>query len=217
VLRELVPASVCVAAGPLLVAQLTAHERNSIGPVNDCRLREFASGRIYAKRALAMLGVADAELAAGTDRQPLWPEGAVGSISHITDPESGGYFAAAVAPANMVRKIGIDAEFEDRLHPHIWPQVLTKRELSRLTTLASNARRAEALCLWCAKEATIKVVGQPIDPADIDIEHVAEQREFTAKITGRNPIALPKKMIGRIATSQGLVFAIVVILREPSG
>ncbi len=60
--RELLPADVCVAAGPLLDATpLTLCECASVGVVNDDRMREFKNGRLNAKNALAMLGVYDVE------------------------------------------------------------------------------------------------------------------------------------------------------------
>ena len=46
------------------------------------RVQEFAAGRLCARRALAEFGVVDFPVRAARDRQPIWPEFLVGSITH---------------------------------------------------------------------------------------------------------------------------------------
>ena len=99
-LREMLPAGVCVAAGPPIAMSLTAREQASLGPADAKRVREFESGRAYAKRALAMLGMHNVDLPIGPNRAPLWPSGVVGSITHVIDSRYGTYAAAAVARAD---------------------------------------------------------------------------------------------------------------------
>ncbi|MEI8635195.1 hypothetical protein P4S72_30355 [Vibrio sp. PP-XX7] len=44
---------------------------------------EFLAGRLCAKRAMAECGInAETTLGIGEHREPLWPEGVIGSISH---------------------------------------------------------------------------------------------------------------------------------------
>ncbi len=43
------------------------------------RREEFAAGRACARRALQRLGVESGPLLVGENREPLWPEGVVGS------------------------------------------------------------------------------------------------------------------------------------------
>ena len=62
------------------------------------RINEFAAGRACARRALATFGMPGAVLLAAPDRQPLWPTGFVGSITHTA-----GFCAAAVAPRSRWR------------------------------------------------------------------------------------------------------------------
>lgn len=107
------------------------------------RQAEFLAGRLAARAALGAYGAADAELAIGPARQPVWPPGYLGSISH-TDK-----LAVAVAlPSSLLHGIGIDLEHVvnpatlDALHAtvvgenererlaqaalaHGWPMVLT--------------------------------------------------------------------------------------------
>ena len=74
-LREMLSADVCVAAGSALAMTLTARERESLGPADAERVREFESGRAYAKRALATLGMHNVDLPIGPNRAPVWPTG----------------------------------------------------------------------------------------------------------------------------------------------
>lgn len=69
------------------------------------RRSEFATARACARRALATLGVEPRPILRGEKREPLWPEGIVGSLTHCD-----GHRAAAVARASDFRSIGIDAE-----------------------------------------------------------------------------------------------------------
>jgi 4'-phosphopantetheinyl transferase EntD len=74
------------------------------------RRAEFATARWCAHMALGGLGVAPTAILTGPRREPLWPRGIVGSITHCR-----GYHAAAVARATHVRSIGIDAEPDEPL------------------------------------------------------------------------------------------------------
>ncbi|TJZ91994.1 4'-phosphopantetheinyl transferase [Paracoccus gahaiensis] len=69
------------------------------------RLQEFAAGRAAARDALQQAGLAPCSLPTGLDRAPLWPEGAVGSISH-----AGGWAAAVAARRDAWTGIGLDLE-----------------------------------------------------------------------------------------------------------
>lgn len=72
------------------------------------RQAEFLCGRLAAR--LAMSRVADTythcEIAIGPAREPIWPEGLTGSISHCTDMAA----AIAVPAALGLQGIGIDIE-----------------------------------------------------------------------------------------------------------
>ncbi|MES2316836.1 MAG: 4'-phosphopantetheinyl transferase superfamily protein [Pseudomonadota bacterium] len=69
------------------------------------RQAEFLAGRLCARAALSTLGQGALTVGIGTHREPLWPPGVVGSISH------NGSFAAAIAcPAASLAGIGIDIE-----------------------------------------------------------------------------------------------------------
>lgn len=70
------------------------------------RKAEFIAGRYCAQTALAQLdNKLDAVIEIGANREPLWPEGVIGSITHTES-----YASALVAHRNKVRAIGIDSE-----------------------------------------------------------------------------------------------------------
>jgi 4'-phosphopantetheinyl transferase EntD len=73
----------------------------------SCRQAEFSSGRQAAQRALTQLSPALASVLVpiGGDREPLWPQGVLGSITHIS-----GLAGAAVGLSNSWRYLGIDLE-----------------------------------------------------------------------------------------------------------
>lgn len=66
---------------------------------------EFFAGRLCARMILDAYGLERHAVATGKQREPLWPEGLVGSITH-----SGGYAAAVVCVSKEMLGIGIDIE-----------------------------------------------------------------------------------------------------------
>ena len=80
-------------------------ESVAIGHVAEGRYREFTTARDCAQRALTALGRPRAPVLRGPSREPLWPEGVVGSITHCV-----GYRAAALALRRDYLSIGIDVE-----------------------------------------------------------------------------------------------------------
>src|SRR5215469_3703768 len=87
------------------------------------RRAEFATARACAREALRNLGLPPGPILRGAKREPLWPTGVVGSITHCT-----GYRAAAVARANQVLTIGIDAEPHAAIEARVTARVLDDEE-----------------------------------------------------------------------------------------
>lgn len=69
------------------------------------RQAEYFYGRLCARAALLGHGASPGPVGTGPQREPLWPPGFVGSITH-----SGGAAAAIVLPASEYRGVGIDIE-----------------------------------------------------------------------------------------------------------
>lgn len=112
------------------------------------RLREFAAGRQCAHRALEELGIRDFPLLMAVDRQPLWPDGVVGSITHTS-----GYCAAVVAERTRLCALGLDAELAGAVREELWPIICGESELVELARLAPSEQARTATLLFSAKEA----------------------------------------------------------------
>jgi enterobactin synthetase component D len=69
------------------------------------RQAEFFFGRWAAKAALHDIGAVPSDVGIGRDREPSWPAGVAGSITH-----SSVFAAVAVSPRGEVNGIGIDIE-----------------------------------------------------------------------------------------------------------
>lgn len=153
-LRGLLPPSIAVVEARTDVGEecLFAEERSLIAGAVETRRREFATARWCAHRALAELGQPAVPVLRGQHREPLWPDGIVGSVTHCA-----GYRAAAVAPASDVTAVGIDAEPNDELPPQVLEMVTVEEEremLGRLSKPGSDV--AWGRLLFSAKEAVFK-------------------------------------------------------------
>ena len=69
------------------------------------RQAEFLAGRFMAKLALSKLGFSEGNVAIGHHRQPVWPDGAIGSISH-----SASMAVCVAATSQHLQGIGVDIE-----------------------------------------------------------------------------------------------------------
>jgi 4'-phosphopantetheinyl transferase EntD len=91
--------------GSYPVGALLPEEEIALGDVSASRRQEFALGRLCARQAMQKLGLAPLPILPGPNREPLWPPGISGSITHCD-----GYAAAAVTRKTDICSIGIDAE-----------------------------------------------------------------------------------------------------------
>ncbi|TFG96118.1 MAG: 4'-phosphopantetheinyl transferase superfamily protein, partial [Myxococcales bacterium] len=107
-------------------------------------------GRHCAREALRALGEDPVAVPRREDRQPLWPPGIVGSISHAS-----GYCAAVVARASTCLGLGFDVEEWGRMRPELWRRIATPPEIEWLRAQTGKAERWATL-LFSAKEAFYK-------------------------------------------------------------
>jgi 4'-phosphopantetheinyl transferase EntD len=152
-LRDLFPATaltaeLCGAGDP---STLLPAEAQCVARAVAKRQQEFAAGRACARLLLAQLGVVDFALLMAPDRQPLWPTGLVGSITHAEH-----FCAVVVAERMYVSAIGIDSEISGSVTPELWMRICTPAERAWLETLEIADRCAAATLLFSAKEAFYK-------------------------------------------------------------
>lgn len=108
--------------------------------------------RSCARRALARLGYPAQPLVPGPQREPVWPPGLVGSLTHCD-----GYRAAAVARAADLASLGIDAEVHEPLPEGVRDLVTVADEQRMLRELLDERPDiAWDRILFSAKESVYK-------------------------------------------------------------
>ncbi len=117
------------------------------------RRRDFQAGRTCARRALGIIGVENAAIPVGERRQPIWPSGYTGSITHTK-----GYCAATVAKLTDCQNIGIDAELNTPLNSQVVPTILRKTEQMHIHDLEKthNSHLNLDKVIFSAKESIYK-------------------------------------------------------------
>lgn len=133
------------------------------------RAQEFAAGRACARRLLAEFGIVDFPVKVAADRQPLWPEGLVGSITHTS-----GFCAAVVARKQSLSAVGIDSEVAGSVKAELWRGICTPSEIAWLRSLPQGEQTAAATLIFSAKEAFYKcqypLVGERLNFNDATVE-----------------------------------------------
>lgn len=134
-------------------AELFEQELAAVARAVPRRRAEYRTVRYCARVALGELGVAPAPILSGPHREPLWPAGVVGSLTHCD-----GYRAAAVALREAVLGVGVDAEPHQALPDGVLGRVAYGPEPGWLAELAARAPGTHwDRLLFCAKEAVYKV------------------------------------------------------------
>jgi 4'-phosphopantetheinyl transferase EntD len=221
VIGTLVPAGVVVAdatgslPGEALLPEEEALVANAVGK----RRAEFTTVRTCARIALSELGVAPAPLLSGPKRQPLWPAGIVGSITHCD-----GYRAVAVARATDVVSIGIDAEPHAALPDGILDRVSVPAERAHLRDLPPGVHWDRLL--FSAKESVYKtwfpLAGRWLGFEEAAVEFAPgpdpERGAFTARllVTDRPTVAgaVLTTLPGRYAVGGGLLVTAIALIPE---
>src|SRR5271163_3067971 len=106
-------------------------EEGLVANAVERRRREFVTARRCAREALVKLGHAPVPIRPGPNREPQWPAGLVGSITHTT-----GFRAAAVAPRSVLASVGIDTEQDHPLPDGVEEAVTVRGEPEMLAALA---------------------------------------------------------------------------------
>jgi 4'-phosphopantetheinyl transferase EntD len=201
--------------------ELRPAEAEDVARAVPKRIAEFAAGRACARAALAEFGVREFALRAAPDRQPLWPAGFIGSITHTT-----GFCAAAVAPRASILAIGLDTEIVGAPTQDIWPTISRSEELAWVRSLPAGEQPAAVTLLFAAKEAVYKcqypLVGEWLDFHDLRVE-AGGWGESTGGTFAASPtrsirfaerIALP--IVGRYLLHEHFVSAAVAVPAGPS-
>ncbi len=186
-------------------AALTEAEQLDIGHASPERRAEFALGRTLAREALHALGHGFASIRRGEAREPLWPGGVTGSISHTGD-----LGVAVAALESNIRSLGVDVESHIEIEPELWPSICSPRDLHRIEHLPAASRAHEVARVFSAKEAAFKCQF-PLTRRWIDFAAVSVSisRDGTYRVIETAPGAPPlPDMHGAVLLDERVVFAL---------
>src|SRR3954468_19316362 len=124
---------------------LFPEESQPVAAAVDKRRLEFGRGRQCARAALRRLGLSDGPLLTGQQREPLWPTGVVGSITHTDE-----LCVAAVAWQRSYAGVGIDVEPFAPVSLAVAKRVASEAEMNALGSLPPLLA---ARLIFSAKEA----------------------------------------------------------------
>lgn len=190
--------------GPLDAGFLVAEEAALVARASPKRIGEFAAGRACARRAFAELGVAGFALRSGPDREPLWPAGLTGSITHTRD-----FCGVAVARKEVAASLGLDAERRDAVRRRLWERIATAAELEWLASLPAADAVGMATLLFSAREAFYKcqfgLTREWLDFSDVSVSVGPGRFEVVPRRALAIEAVVPPPWSGRFAIDGSLL------------
>jgi 4'-phosphopantetheinyl transferase EntD len=208
VLDQLLPHPVCSAVAYTDDPDEACYpgEESLVASAAPGRRREILTARRCAREALLALGHAPVVIPRGPRREPVWPAGVAGSITHCA-----GYRAAAVARTSDVVSLGIDAEPHAPLPPRVLGTVTTPADRDLLARLAvSRPEVCWDRLLFSAKESIYKawypVTGRWLGFEDASLDIDPDAGTFTGHILIDGPL---REMPGRFLIQHGLIITAV--------
>lgn len=122
------------------------------------RLGEFLAGRLAARRALHPFGLARYQVAIGAAREPCWPAGFEGSISHSV-LQGQGMALCAVRPGRAGVGLDLEGWLAEEKASQLWPGIAWEEEWARLQASTIGLTPPEGLTLlFSAKESLFKAL-----------------------------------------------------------
>jgi len=196
-----------------LEAPLYPAEAAHVAKAVPKRVNEFATVRRCARRALADLGVPPAPILPGLRGAPAWPAGIVGSMTHCA-----GYRAAAVARAQAVATIGMDAEPHEPLPDGVFEMVASSIERDGIADLPAAPGICWDRILFCAKESTYKawypLTSRWLDFSEARITIDPDAGTFTSHLLVPGPTVGGRSIDGfdgRWLVDRGLILTTIVV------
>lgn len=179
----------------------------------DKRKREFRAGRNAAHSLFSQLGIHHPDLLKATQREPAWPAGWVGSISHTQ-----GICVVVLASTRHAASVGLDVEQATPLNPDLREMICRPEELAQINRLRAEHGAAPAYekLIFSAKESVHKAYfplnHHTLDFLDARIDLDWGSQSFVASIL--NPEPAPKIPIrqfeGRFLFHQDWIFTLIV-------
>jgi len=177
------------------------------------RQADFVAGRVAAREAMRKLDMPISSVGVTEQREPVWPVGVVGSITH-----TGNFVCAAVARTIDYQGIGIDAEFiiDGKKLPGVSKLVCTHKETALFKKSSFSDAEITTLC-FSAKESIYKclhpLIGRFMDFKDLEIVGVDQSRKtFEVRVIDASEFGGYSGLFfgGRYTFVNGLVFTTAI-------
>jgi len=186
---------------------LFAEERALVAAATERRQAQFSVGRQCAHYGLRSLGVPPVAIERGPKREPVWPAAVAGAISHTN-----GLVVAAVAPADVVRSVGIDVEPNAPLPPDVHQRIIRPDEAEHISQFGPEMGWPLDRLVFSAKESVYKAwyplaqkwLGFPDASLTID----PWNQRFHAKILVSGPLS---EVSGRFVITDGHIITAVEV------
>jgi 4'-phosphopantetheinyl transferase EntD len=212
-LKNLLPKGVAVAGGPIGRREFPGYEveEKALGRAVPKRTHEFRAGRAYARAALSILGAEACGIPVGEHREPIWPLGIVGSITH-----SDRLSFAIVARSRDFRALGLDIEEDTALDPDLAALICRPEERARART-GQHDRMDTGKLLFVIKEAFYKsyfpVTGTFLEFQDVSVTIDMHDQSFHAELVqlSKPSLAGYRVIQGRFGSNCGHMVAVVAM------
>jgi 4'-phosphopantetheinyl transferase EntD len=186
---------------------LWPEEEKYLRNVSPKRRWDFVTGRKCAHLALDALGVEPIPVLSGDAKEPIWPQGIVGSITHSKD-----YAAAAVALKTEMHSLGLDAETDEPLSERVLARIGNEDEINWVRGDKSINFRNSGKILFSAKEATFKawypMTHEWLGFREAHIAFELNRNTFTVEIDRQGPIT---KFFGTFSINQGIILTAIQV------
>lgn len=197
--------------------EIYPEEHGCIANVVAKRYREFTAGRLCAREVLKKLGVDNFPLLVGDNREPLWPPGIVGSISHCRDN------CVVVASRDTpIVGLGVDVEDSAPLGTEIKSLVCRKSEEQWVIDVSKPGCIDWAKIIFSAKESVYKCLF-PLNNIYMDFKEVKitfnlQKNEFSIDLFNREMAQFVESytMIGRFSHTNEYVYTSVELYKVES-
>ena len=168
-------------------AALLTEELGATSGMVEKRLAEFTHGRYCARSAMQLLNMDAAPIPKGPNREPVWPAGIIGSITHTE-----GAAAAVVAKSTDVVALGLDMELNAPLTPDLITMICLPEE-------NPDQDGTRAKLLFSAKESIYKCL-YPLLKEYVDFLEMEVVLDEAAKTFAARPRAtrLDPRLITRL-------------------
>jgi 4'-phosphopantetheinyl transferase EntD len=146
------------------------------------RRREFALGRKAARCALKQIGFVNKyAILRGEEREPLWPDGFIGSITHAKS-----YAVAACCPSELASGVGIDLQDTSKMRNiGIYKFICTEHEAKWLSNSEENNQQSYAK-FFSAKESIYKAFyiasKYKLRFKDVNLSWIQADRAFSGEL-----------------------------------